>query len=782
MANNDASLSIGGNIDDLKAATEKATAQVKQMADQMQGAMGSLNSAFQKIHGTFLAFTAVIAGGAAFKGVINASNEWAGESQKLAKSLGITTEQASVMKVALNHIGMEADTLITASQKMSKQIGSNGQAFEEMGVKVKDSTGQYRPVTDVMAEVNQKLVAIHNPIQQNIAGMQVYGKGWAEIKPILKLTADTMAEAEKRAKELHLIVGPDGVAQAKQYKEQMRDLNLVGKSLEVQFGNALTPAFVKLGAWMGKEAPAMGEVFSNVLLTVAAAAQTVWVTITRVGETLGGLAAAAVQFLHGNFSAAGSILGDIIDKNKTAVGEIKTIWATAYDRPAAKVSSAPEMGGPSYDFGKDGKGKDKSDKSRMGEWEAELAETKVKYQTENDLREYSKQQEVAYWEARKALTEKGSAEETAIKRKVATLQLEILKKANQDKRGLDAEAITAAEKVGEDAVKMDQDLAARDLALGKISKEQMLALELQFEDRRFAIRQEAQAARITAALGDPSTDPVALQKLLDQMLEIQRQHGQQVTQLETQQAVESKARWEQMLSPIGNAFEKSATGIIQGTTTMQKALSNIWNSITAEFVSMTVKLGVRWAAMELAKTVDTQKGSVLRLALEKMGLLQTAAAETAASTTTAAGKKMEAAAVIPAEAAEAAGGAASAVAGIPIVGPALAAAAYAETMAMVMGGLSVASAKNGFDIPAGVNPMTQLHEKEMVLSEGPANVIRGLADGGGAGGTHLHVHSLDVQGVRDWFRSNSEVLGPAVRRAARNFAPTSISSSLGKVY
>ena len=45
------------------------------------------------------------------------------------------------------------------------------------------------------------------------------------------------------------------------------------------------------------------------------------------------------------------------------------------------------------------------------------------------------------------------------------------------------------------------------------------------------------------------------------------------------------------------------------------------------------------------------------------------------------------------------------------------------------GFVNVAAA--GFDVPAGVNPLTQLHEKEMVLPSKYADVIRGLANTGG---------------------------------------------------
>ncbi len=58
--------------------------------------------------------------------------------------------------------------------------------------------------------------------------------------------------------------------------------------------------------------------------------------------------------------------------------------------------------------------------------------------------------------------------------------------------------------------------------------------------------------------------------------------------------------------------------------------------------------------------------------------------------------------------------------------------------------IAEAAAEGGYDIPAGVNPVTQLHEKEMVLPKAQAEVIRGLASRGGAGAGGVTIHSSPV--------------------------------------
>ncbi len=61
------------------------------------------------------------------------------------------------------------------------------------------------------------------------------------------------------------------------------------------------------------------------------------------------------------------------------------------------------------------------------------------------------------------------------------------------------------------------------------------------------------------------------------------------------------------------------------------------------------------------------------------------------------------------------------------------------------------SAAGGFDIPAGTNPVTQLHEQEMVLPAQYADVIRKMATGGGAaaGGNNVQVNVINPPGQQN---------------------------------
>jgi len=221
-----------------------------------------------------------------------------------------------------------------------------------------------------------------------------------------------------------------------------------------------------------------------------------------------------------------------------------------------------------------------------------------------------------------------------------------------------------------------------------------------------------------------------------------------------------------MTTPTGQGLAKSAKQI---------TLNHIFTGILGEFVSMGAKMLADWGAKELMKTSIAKDGSLIRLALEKMGFVESATAKVATDGIEAGSEVAKASVVIPAEAGIAASGAAAAVAPTPIVGPVLAAAAFAATMAMVLGAKK--SAAGGFDIPSGLNPVTQLHQEEMVLPAHIANPLRDSLAAGGTGGGDVHVHlhagaMLDPHGVSNFFQKNSHTLAPALRTLARNFTPT----------
>ena len=130
---------------------------------------------------------------------------------------------------------------------------------------------------------------------------------------------------------------------------------------------------------------------------------------------------------------------------------------------------------------------------------------------------------------------------------------------------------------------------------------------------------------------------------------------------------------------------------------------------------------------------------------------------------------------ITANAAVAASAAAASVAAIPIYGWAMAPEVAAATFAATASWTAALAAARGFDVPRGMNPITQLHQEEMVLPAHLANPLREqLTEGGGMGGGNtyqINIKALDGKDVYSVLSRNSAGVARMLRELARDHSP-----------
>lgn len=255
-------------------------------------------------------------------------------------------------------------------------------------------------------------------------------------------------------------------------------------------------------------------------------------------------------------------------------------------------------------------------------------------------------------------------------------------------------------------------------AMGEISEVQKLQMLAQLKEQEFQL--ELQAA--TEKLAFLENDVVAYQQAMDKILAIKRKHELDKAEIQKTINIANKEEYDKMFEPIANGFEKTINGMIQGTQTFSGAMRNMLRNIVAEYANMGVRIAVQWLANQFRMTAATAAGTTARTGIEAAGAAQSMAIGGAVSFKS-----------IMNSAYEAMAGAYKAIAGIPFVGPILAPVAAGVAFAGVaaMAG-NVMSARGGYDIPAGVNPMTQLHEEEMVLPKEQADKIRGMSESGGS--------------------------------------------------
>lgn len=344
--------------------------------------------------------------------------------------------------------------------------------------------------------------------------------------------------------------------------------------------------------------------------------------------------------------------------------------------------------------------------------------------------------------------------------KIADIYVEAMRMSGQL---LTFQELASSSEAGASKRKIDQDTFAAEVSqvqelrsLHQISADDEIRQQQDIENAKFKqlsddIQQEYNAS------AQKLSDQKRYQTELDQL---ELQHYAKLRQLDQKAIGESMQAWQQMLGPISNAFSSSLSGMITGQQNFRQALNNIGNAIVSDFVNMAVKRATNWIAAELTMTQASAAGDAARAASHASADAAGKAAQAASGSATVFG-----------DANKAASGAFSAVAGIPYVGPILAPVAAATAFAAVMA-FDVFSARGGFDIPAGLNPMTQLHEREMVLPASIAEPLRNNLSGGGrTSGGDIHIHAVDAASFQRLLMDNKSTLARALRGAHRGFDP-----------
>jgi hypothetical protein len=304
------------------------------------------------------------------------------------------------------------------------------------------------------------------------------------------------------------------------------------------------------------------------------------------------------------------------------------------------------------------------------------------------------------------------------------------KAAQREKEQLAREGVTFEQQMGRLSLANEKTILDEKVTLGEITNKQRYAQLQKLALDEYNLENEALLKE--SRLGGLSV--VDKQKVDDQMLLLHQKYLNQKDALTRKSLADEKKQFDQVFQGINRAFTQSINGILQGTQTWQQATANIFTGVLSVFVDMAEKMVAKWLESLLLNAVYG---------------------------------KTEAAGQIATSAAAAGAGAYSATALIPYVGPVLAPAAAATAYANTMAFEGLASFDVGsWDLPS--DQVARVHEGEMIIPKPFADSMR--ENGGLGGGDTYHIHAVDAQSFVKMLKSNSAAITGIVGGGIRNFS------------
>jgi hypothetical protein len=789
-----------------------------------------------------------------FRSLIGATLDMADAVSKESAQLALTTEELSAYQYGASLSDITNEQLSTSFKKLSMNVvdaangvGVGSQAFNTLGISVKNTDGTLKSNAELMGEVADKFKAMPDSANKTTIAVDLFGKSGAKMISLLNGGKEGITEFTDEAGRLGRIISSETASGAEKFNDNITKLYAGLGGLSVSLTNGLLPSLIKVtnainspafqtkfqefAKIVGVVADVVGTVLStafevlfSVLDVVIDVIQDVWdvfasaatsisesiesafgvesvskmeffanvVKVIRLGflalgffieTTLTGIAGAieilaqilvtfaktASKALELDFDGAKQTwsdgmdeLGSIVERKAEELAKIKDKYALKADDVIFGTGGSASSGSSKSPERKDEEGvvpiASGPEQSRVGKWSAELEATKQAYQLQNNLRQMDVQDELNYWQQRLSMAKSGSAEYTDIQRKMIDIKLKQAQLIAQQSLELQQVEIDNQRESSLAAIDISEERAKALLDSGKINQSQFIQMQIDFENKRYEVERAAVEQRIQLALADPTSSPAEKARLNGELQALQAEHTKTMIKINSELAAESNKIWSELSSSMSSLWDKGLEAMMNGTLTWSNAYKAVLAEVGKVFLNFAAQKAKSWLQTEVLQTVYTKVQVLARTALEKMGLMQSTAA-TASSAT----------AKVGANAAVAGSGAASAMASIPYVGPILAIAAMATMLASV-GALSggIKSARGGFDIPAGLNPMTQLHEQEMVLPKEQAEAVRNMASGGGSSGININIQAMDGQSVRRVLLDNDRAIGDAVRQHIRN--------------
>lgn len=860
MADNQTGFSVTADINPFEQSMRRLVDAAKEGQLGVGSALGALaGGPLAGLKTAFEGIASVLAGGL-FAAAIKDTADMTEKTMDLSRALGISTNEAKAIQMAMEDIGAQTGEYEAAAKGMTRQLKDNEESMNKMGLRTRDAAGNLRPLNDLVMDGVKTLGDYKEGTDRALASQALFGRGIDASSRLMLYNADTLEQNKQAMADLGLEVGANAVAAWGEYDSATDRAHFGMQGLKKAIGESLMPVMTSLVNMLNAAMPAaitvvrgalsgLTTLFLAVKNGVVIVVESIQLSLYSILEPLRGLTEAMGRAMLGDFSGASAAFMSIgknvsdtwagsmarmTESSETTARQISALFEKDLQ---AGSGGGPGQGNKNYTSPKEKPAQVTKEPSQMPVYEAELSKRIALFereaQAQGTLRQYSKADEAAYWKEVTTLAtisaeDKARAEkkwrdlERGLRTEAFTVEMATLEQSKQDAQNNYTARIALATQAHDKTVAMygaeskeaaatygkildekrklvqqvqqlddmaaqrrrdkalgdiefDRQDAEHQLAMGAITQEQLLVQQAQFEERMHAIKlqylQQAQAAI------DPQKDPVKKAEIDAQIEQLELQHQLRMGQIKNQISAQAALPANTIAKSMESSFDQAMIGILTRAQTLQQSLSNIFANVYTVFLQEMVTKPLAMSAVRVIRET----------AMYKMLSGVQVGAQAAASGAVVGIKAGETTAVVGANATEAATGAAASQAAIPVIGPMLAMAAAAAMMSFVMGqgnkggttttSTRIPSASAGFDIPKGLNPLTQLHQEEMVLPAHIANPLReslaqgdmGSGAGQGGGDINIHINATDAQSVARLFRDNGQHLVSALQQQRRNF-------------
>jgi len=321
-------IEMAANIVRLQQDMDKARSAVENTMGKISKAAGAA--------GVALGALGVTVGVGAFAGWIRGAIDAADETNKLAQKIGVAVPQVAGLQLAFRQSGIDAGALQTSMSKLSVAIADGNDAFVAMNISTKNADGTLKSTRQILGEVADKFQDYEDGAAKTALAIKLFGKGAAELIPLLNGGAEALDEFDAMAKKLGLTLDEDTAKRAERFNDTLdlmgQGFTGIGRQVAAQLLPTLEGLADQFFSSMteGNRLNVIADALSKGLKALYIVGVALVGAFRAVGDTLYAVGAQAMAVMRGDFAGAvkiGKQYAADMEKNWTgSLEEIDKAW------------------------------------------------------------------------------------------------------------------------------------------------------------------------------------------------------------------------------------------------------------------------------------------------------------------------------------------------------------------------------------------------------------------------------------------------------------------------
>lgn len=230
-----------------------------------------LTAGFKVLTTTIVASaTAMASMGTAIAKITLDAGAQADDLNTMAKVYGIATDELQKFQYASALIDVDVSTLTGSMTKLTKAMdsaqsgtGATAEAFNQLGVSIVDSEGNFKSRNEVFTETIKALGEISDETQRDALAMQIFGKSAMELNPLILGGAEDLEKYGEQAEKFGLILSQDMLDTLNEANDQFDIFKASIKQGGLILGSQFAPILTQVGQGLNDFVFSMAQAFQE---------------------------------------------------------------------------------------------------------------------------------------------------------------------------------------------------------------------------------------------------------------------------------------------------------------------------------------------------------------------------------------------------------------------------------------------------------------------------------------------------------------------------------------